>query len=197
MKVYHTAGLTAVWRSMGKVDMQSAKNVSFQIRILGYVLGVLDEDSVRTIAARTRVIDSLILKLKPKYIVEIGSGFSTRSKRFSKIKFYELDLTYFSKKKKAVPFSAFENDEGDNILINTLTDPSPLPDELLERAEVKQWLVLAMTKLAPKYRMVLFLRYNDHFTFKEIAESLAEPLNTVKSRHRRALIMLKKLLTEF
>ena len=100
MKVYHTAGLTAIWRSMGKVDMQSAKNVSFQIRILGYVLGVLDEDSVRTIAARTRVIDSLILKLKPKYIVEIGSGFSTRSKRFSKIKFYELDLTYFSKKKK-------------------------------------------------------------------------------------------------
>lgn len=103
----------------------------------------------------------------------------------------------FSKKKKTVPFSAFENNEGDNILINTLTDPSPLPDELLERAEIKQWLVLAMEKLAPKYRMVLFLRYNDHFTFREIAESLVEPLNTVKSRHRRALIMLKKILTEF
>ena len=51
-----------------------------------------------------------------------------------------------------------------------------------------------MSQLTPKYRMVLFLRYNDHFNFREIAEALDEPLNTIKSRHRRALILLKKLL---
>jgi DNA-directed RNA polymerase specialized sigma24 family protein len=40
--------------------------------------------------------------------------------------------------------------------------------------------------------MVLYLRYNDHLNFREIGEALGQSLNTVKSRHRRALIMLKK-----
>jgi len=52
-----------------------------------------------------------------------------------------------------------------------------------------------LEKIPSEYRMILFLRYNDHFTFKEIAESLGQPLNTVKSRHRRAIAMLKKILT--
>jgi len=100
------------------------------------------------------------------------------------------------KKKKAIPFSEFENEEGENTLTETLADPSPLPTELLERAGMGQILTSAMEMLAPKYRMVLFLRYNDHFTFREIAESLGELENTIRSRHRRALIMLKKLISE-
>lgn len=100
------------------------------------------------------------------------------------------------KKKKAILFSEFENEEGENTLTETLVDPAPLPQELLERAGIAQMLNSAMEILSPKYRMVLFLRYNDHFNFREIAESLGESLNTVKSRHRRALIMLKKLLSE-
>ncbi len=98
--------------------------------------------------------------------------------------------------KKTVPFSQFENNAGENSLTSTLTDSTPLPDELMERASVAQILSSAMEKLSPQYRMVLFLRYNDHFTFREIAQSLEEPLHTVKSRHRRALIILKKLLAE-
>lgn len=98
------------------------------------------------------------------------------------------------KKKKAIPFSNFENEEGENQLTETLEDPSPLPNEILERAGVAEMLNAAMNQLTPKYRMVLFLRYNDHFTFREIAEVLGEPLDTIKSRHRRALIKLKKLL---
>ncbi len=102
----------------------------------------------------------------------------------------------FLKKKKAIPFSEFENEEGGNKLIETLVDPAPLPDDLFERAHVGKILHTAMSRLAPKYRMVLFLRYNDHFTFREIAEALGEPLHTIKSRHRRALIQLKKLLSK-
>ena len=101
----------------------------------------------------------------------------------------------FLKKRKAVPFSEFENNKGENMFTETLIDPSPLPQEILERQDVSQLLNRLMEKLSPNYRMVLFLRYNDHFTFREIAESLGEPLNTVKSRHRRGLIMLKKLLS--
>ncbi len=100
------------------------------------------------------------------------------------------------KKKKAIPFSNFENGEGENLLTETLTDPAPLPNEILERIGIAEMLNTAINQLTSKYRMVLFLRYNDHFTFREIAEALGEPLDTVKSRHRRALIQLKKILSE-
>ena len=103
----------------------------------------------------------------------------------------------YLKKKKTIPFSEFENEEGKNAFIETFADPAHLPDKLLEKADMAKILTSVIEKLSPKYRMVLFLRYNDHFSFKEIAESLGESLNTVKSRHRRALIILKKLLTEF
>ncbi|OGF65360.1 hypothetical protein A2Z53_01940 [Candidatus Giovannonibacteria bacterium RIFCSPHIGHO2_02_42_15] len=101
----------------------------------------------------------------------------------------------FLKKKRAIPFSEFEKEDGGNAIIDTLADPSPLSLELLEKAGMAKILNVAMEKLSPQYRMVLFLRYNDHFNFREIAESLGEPLNTVKSQHRRALVMLKKLLS--
>ncbi len=100
------------------------------------------------------------------------------------------------KKKKTIPLSEFESKEGENIISETLADPSPLPKELFERAELAKMLNLAMEKLSLKYRMVLYLRYNDHFNFREIAEALEEPLQTIKSRHRRALIQLKKILIE-
>lgn len=102
----------------------------------------------------------------------------------------------FLKKRKSIPFSEFENEDGENALTETLADPTPLPQELVERAGMAQILNAAMEKLSPKYRMVLFLRYNDHFTFQEIADSLSESLHTIASRHRRALIQLKKLLPE-
>jgi len=98
------------------------------------------------------------------------------------------------RKKKAVPFSNFENEAGKNILIETLVDPSPLSDKLFERFSIAQMLSSVMKILSPKYRMVLFLRYNDHLNFREIAESLDESINTIKSRHRRAMIMLKRFL---
>ena len=110
----------------------------------------------------------------------------------------------FLKKKREIPFSEFsarggsafgrENEDGENMITETFADPSPLPNELLEKVGMAQMLTSAMEKLSPKYRMVLFLRYNDHFNFREIAESLGEPLNTVKSRYKRALIKLKELL---
>lgn len=102
----------------------------------------------------------------------------------------------FLKKKKAVPFSELAVQEGENALAESLAAPAPLPQEILEKQDLAQRLNRALETLASKYRPVLFLRYNDHFTFREIAETLGEPLQTVKSRHRRALILLRKLLED-
>ena len=105
MKVYRTAGLTAVWRSMGRVERYSTEKVSFPMKIVGHILGLLDPNSVETITQRTKFIDTFIKKLKPKYVVEIGSGYSSRPRKFNKIKFYELDLQYFSEKNENItPF---------------------------------------------------------------------------------------------
>jgi len=101
----------------------------------------------------------------------------------------------FFKKKKSIPFSRFEKENGDNSILETLADPSLLPNELLEREGLGEALSGAMDKLSPKYRSVLFLRYNDHFNFREISEIFEESIHTIKSRHRRALILLKNLLT--
>ena len=103
----------------------------------------------------------------------------------------------FLKKKKAMQFSDLENEKGENIFAEKFIDSSPLPTELLERKDIIGGFAKAINKLLPKYRKVLFLRHNDDLTFREIAESLGEPLNTIKSRHRRGLIMLKKLLGNF
>ncbi|MBI3335018.1 MAG: sigma-70 family RNA polymerase sigma factor [Candidatus Portnoybacteria bacterium] len=102
----------------------------------------------------------------------------------------------FLKKKKSIPFSAFDTDQGGNILFDTLADSSPSPQELFERAGVSKTISLAMEKLSDTYRAVLSLRYNDQLSFREIAEVLKESLHTVKSRHRRALILLKKVFPE-
>ena len=100
----------------------------------------------------------------------------------------------FLKKKKTISFSAFENNEGENVVEEMLADTSPLPDEILARKSLGQMLARATEMLSPQYRTVLALHYNNNFTFREIAESLSEPLDTVKSRHRRALIMLKRII---
>jgi len=105
MKVYRTAAITAVWRNMAKVDEHSIKYVSLPLRFFAYILGLLDPNSVATIAERTKLIDSVTEKSRPKCIVDIGAGFSSRAERFGNIKFYEFDLPYFQKfKSDIIPF---------------------------------------------------------------------------------------------
>ena len=103
--------------------------------------------------------------------------------------------TDWLRKKKPLVFSQFETEEG-NILADNLKDESPLPDELFAKKELAELASRAVMELSPQYRAVMFLHYNDHFTLEETAEILGEPVNTVKSRHRRAIICLKKKLLE-
>jgi RNA polymerase sigma-70 factor, ECF subfamily len=100
----------------------------------------------------------------------------------------------FLRKKKTIPFSDLENEDGDNPVLDNLADDNPLPDELFERADLAEFLKATLEKIPPNYRLVLNLYYQDQFNFREIAEILNESIDTVKSRHRRALILLNKIL---
>ncbi len=98
--------------------------------------------------------------------------------------------------KKTLAFSELNNEEGDGVIENIAIDPYPLPDKVFERANAVIVLAKAKEKLSPSYQAIISKRHNDNLTFREISESFGEPLNTIKSRYRRALIELKKVLSK-
>ncbi len=100
------------------------------------------------------------------------------------------------KKKKAVPFSQFEYQDGKNALTEKLVDPNLLPIKLSQSRESQTYFLAAIKNLSEKYRLVLSYYYYQGLNFREIAETLKESINTIKSRHRRGLQMLKKSMDD-
>jgi len=105
-------------------------------------------------------------------------------------------LIDFFKKKKTIPFSEFTDDEDNNPVIENIQDPEPLPSQLFCDPNLAQKLETALEKIPSKYKEILLLRYFEEFSFNEIAQTLKEPLNTIKSRHRRALERIRKEILE-
>ena len=70
--------------------------------------------------------------------------------------------------------------------------PSPF-ERQIEREE-SEWVAQALGHLGVSYREVLVLRFQEDMSLEEIAEVVAAPLPTVKSRLYRGLEMLRELL---
>lgn len=99
----------------------------------------------------------------------------------------------YLKKKKTIPFSSFEDDDGENP-IEAIDDENLLPDSLFEKKEIAATLAQALEQISPPNRAILTLRYLEDFSLEEISEILDEPYNTIKSRHGRALKSLKDVI---
>lgn len=100
----------------------------------------------------------------------------------------------FLRKKKMKNFSDFEDDESEeNFLENTISDLEMLPDEVFAKAEEKKFVENILGELPYFYKEILLFYYQDNLTFDEIGKILGESINTVKSRHRRAIIKLKEM----
>lgn len=97
---------------------------------------------------------------------------------------------YF-KKRKSIPFSSFVDEEGKSTL-EIVDEDTLLPDEIVEKAEKVEDLERALEKVPELYRALLVLAYREDFSLKEIAHILGEPYNTIKSRHQRAIKLLKE-----
>lgn len=100
----------------------------------------------------------------------------------------------FLKKKKEIPFSKFEDSKGRNFIMETLVDNSISPSQSAEKKDFFRELNFVVGKFSLKCQKIFFLHYDKQFTFQEIAEEMGEPLSTIKSRHRRTLQGIKKML---
>ncbi|MEN9614312.1 MAG: hypothetical protein RLZZ347_619 [Candidatus Parcubacteria bacterium] len=98
----------------------------------------------------------------------------------------------FLRQKKHIAFSAFEDADGANILTDTLADPTPDIEETLSRTMDAQQIEKLLERISPMDREILLMHYHHNLTFEEIGAVLTTSPNTVKSRHRRALLNLKK-----
>jgi RNA polymerase sigma-70 factor (ECF subfamily) len=75
-----------------------------------------------------------------------------------------------------------------------VTDDQPDPIEALERKERLNLMRDVVTRLKPRYRTLIELRYFEEYSYEEIAEELDLPLGTVKAQLFRARDFLFQIL---
>ena len=66
-------------------------------------------------------------------------------------------------------------------------------DDIIKQQEYDKWMT-NIEKLKDDYRVVARMNLIDHFGYKEIAEQLDLPINTVKTKIRRAKAQLLKMM---
>jgi RNA polymerase sigma-70 factor (ECF subfamily) len=94
------------------------------------------------------------------------------------------------KRKQTEPLNPY-NREGEEIESPAwLIDPSELPEDQAEKADLYRILRAYVNELQPDYRMVVFLVDLEGLDYREAATILKVPLGTVKSRLARARLEL-------
>ena len=89
-------------------------------------------------------------------------------------------------------FSNPDNEDSD--VYDTVADDAPGPLDLLSRASDARALATCMQGLSAQQRQSVALAFFDGLSHAEVAETMREPLGTVKSWVRRALMTLKGCL---
>lgn len=87
-----------------------------------------------------------------------------------------------------------ENEHPEHYRPEQLVDWRDLPDETVEREEIRVSIMGALMSLPEIYRSVFVLRDMEHFSIAETAEILNITLSTVKVRSHRARLQMRELL---
>lgn len=95
------------------------------------------------------------------------------------------------KRKRPHAFSDFDTEEGGNVIAETFADPDFDPDGLIRKIDAASALGIALQEVSPEDRALITLRARDELSFEEIAEIFGKPVNTIKSRYRRALAKIR------
>jgi RNA polymerase sigma-70 factor (ECF subfamily) len=102
----------------------------------------------------------------------------------------------FIRKKKLDTMSisnTFKDDHGDSVDID-IKDANLNPQEEAIKSEKVEIIQTIVTKLPPKYQVLVKLRYFEELSYEEIAAELGAPLGTVKAQLHRARELLYDLI---
>ncbi len=101
------------------------------------------------------------------------------------------------RKRRTQPAADLSSDESGPLdLAEVLSDPSYEPDRLYQRSVVWAELAEALDELPAEQREVFVQHELEGKSFKEIAEITGEPLNTLLSRKRYAVLYLRQRLND-
>ncbi|HTK82172.1 MAG TPA: RNA polymerase sigma factor [Bacteroidota bacterium] len=101
------------------------------------------------------------------------------------------------RKKRPASFSGNEDpEEGPVNLEEILFDPGQHPDDIYDRSLFWRELADALDELPDEQREVFVMHELEGKSFKEIAEQTGEPVNTLLSRKRYAILHLRERLRE-
>lgn len=82
----------------------------------------------------------------------------------------------------------------DDVIMDTLPDTSPLPNESYAQSQLAFNIQQAVDALPEDLRTVVHLRVKEELSFKEIAEITGAPLNTTLGRMHNARKKLKEFM---
>jgi len=100
------------------------------------------------------------------------------------------------KLRHGIMFSLTSEPDGDGVYIpRDFADWREIPSEALERSEIREELAKALTSLEEHYRLTFILRDVNELSITETASILGISPAAVKSRLRRARLMLRDLLS--
>ena len=96
----------------------------------------------------------------------------------------------------AVPMESIDQspEEGGRVMPALLRDWREVPSEALERKEIRELLIEAISHLSPIYREVFVMRDVEEFSIDETAAALTITPGTVKVRLHRARMMMQNEL---
>ena len=101
---------------------------------------------------------------------------------------------YRKRRPQSLPLD--EETEGPLNLENILYDPTQKPDEVYTRSLVWTALAEALDDLPEEQRQVFVMHELEGKSFEEISEITGEPVNTLLSRKRYAVLFLRDQLRE-
>ncbi len=100
------------------------------------------------------------------------------------------------KKKKSFNFSSLKREDDEQDWGERIPDKEKSPSEELKQKNEAERVNVAIEQLPDKYQIVIQMRYTEDLSYKEIAEVLDLPINTVKVHLSRAKEKLKIYLDD-
>jgi RNA polymerase sigma factor (sigma-70 family) len=100
----------------------------------------------------------------------------------------------FIRKKKTLTVSLDQNDDDPDKMSQDIMAPILDPEEEMIKEQKQKLMREIVSKLKPRYRKLIELRYFKEYSYEEIAEELELPIGTVKAQLFRARELLYNIL---